>query len=641
MARRLTRSVMAGQFDDDPAKAKSRDYLRQKLLETFPDPAQREKLTAVFFTGPSLIEAEQIYLAAGLKPQNITGVERDPEAFAAVKAQNDERPEGERIRLFNGNDTELFAQGGRYNVISLDYVQNYGPELLASLDSIFAEGARGLDSTTLLAINLQARREQPKYQTRLFLLTNFSIGLWLSHRQHAFRIQRMMGKAKEYEEAEKATNLAFDQFMDAAARILRVAGMVRDHGSSMKFGRFDGALDAMRLGVANEVYVRTEFPLIRECSTDDLRAAFESNQAYRGRSFDAYRGFIEQFEEFSVSPGSQSLSDPLTLSLYGYCMPCALFASSNARMADDVPDYLRERYSGSCLGGLIQNELNSTPITEYDHYNYVSSSRAPMLMQVFTIQKLGMEAGTPPEDGDMEALVELMSTISRISYDNTPKYRILREAASRYYGQDVFPFRVLGDLDLWKKFRVGQDIRGKLLSGRGKMRSMMADTYVAFLDMMEVRVKTHKAISKLLIEQRDYFMQFKESYNRWLKRKITKLHKEGKLRFSLPDGKGTATYTGPLVWDDELSEGDGNGRKEGNGKGVLTNEDKETIRELALEGHSPQEIHDTFFAETDVTIGQVRATIAWNKIYARKAAESAADSGESDIEQPEQQRAAG
>jgi hypothetical protein len=167
------------QFESDPAKAKSREEIRDVILQTYPNPEYRANMRALFLTGTSVSEHTQIYLAAGLQPKNIVGIDADATAIQLAQAHNASLPLEYRMlesNLQNQTITEhLKSNITPYDIISFDFDRNYGPVVSQSIRDVFSYDADHLTDDALFYVGMQAKRESPRQQWRLFALTT---SLW-------------------------------------------------------------------------------------------------------------------------------------------------------------------------------------------------------------------------------------------------------------------------------------------------------------------------------------------------------------------------------------------------------------------------------------------------------------------------------
>lgn len=459
-----TLSYDPGQFARDPAKAGSRQFMYDFLCKTFP--GSRDKLKALYLSGPTPIEAEQVYLRAGLDPRNLSAIDVNPTALKAAEALA--REKGLAIGHYCTTELDFLRnppkdRNGPLEILSLDYLCTYGPMIIEMLDEVFDPEANHLADHAVLFINTQAQRENPRYQGRLALLNTFAPGMFQNDtRTMAYSIgsKSLHEKLDQHEKDAQALTICG---LEAVQRILQ--------GTSPKAGR---RLSEARLGVFTEVYAHTQFPLFRRCSLADARAALtkfheisdeQSDTPFNDVLTDLVAGLeaLEDLDNFAtrftelVYHHNRTYRDVMKLAMASSVALPALYAGLGLEMypAKTLDDALR--------AGFFLNRAHSWLITGYDVYTYTSASSTAMMLHAFNLRRRLTRTQRQRAQGyGLEYFLAQDQWHDQLCTSETQPFRTLRNALTDA-GIDVEDFEsVLGYPHL-EHFRAGQQLE-KMLS---------------------------------------------------------------------------------------------------------------------------------------------------------------------------------
>jgi len=356
-------------YEHNPEKSKSREILLDCILKTFPDPKERFNMNVAFYTGPSLVEYNEVYSKAGIDPKNVFGIEKDEDRFRAVTEENNQRPFDQRINLFPGYDTELFAQDRKFHSIHLDYEGNYGPPLFQSLDEIFSPFNFSLADKSLLAINLQSQREHPLYQLRMRILSDFTPILQL------LDLYQALPCITEYK-----NNIDMGVVNQILAANMFVA--LESYEYLLNGNKISIDLNAERTSVFDEVFLRSRYPLIRLLDKEDLdnfpkKCCLFDSELESDRTFKATENIGKLSELFF--PTENELSDVLMLSIL-----------SSFRYLDIYPaaihKYIPTSIDGRCgfKEGYITNRFSGLDVFDFGTFNYPGTHSVKMQTSIFS-----------------------------------------------------------------------------------------------------------------------------------------------------------------------------------------------------------------------------------------------------------------
>jgi hypothetical protein len=151
-------------FKDDPAK----ELWREKtvaFMQKHSTPRKLKDLKVLCLSGREMIEPDR-YIAAGIRPSNIFSVEKYPDEFRALKAENARREKP--INIIQGDLLEFFKDSdnrrryGRFDHISLDFLGNFNFEKINILH--YMEMNRWLNDRGTVITNFFAGRESMNIQ---------------------------------------------------------------------------------------------------------------------------------------------------------------------------------------------------------------------------------------------------------------------------------------------------------------------------------------------------------------------------------------------------------------------------------------------------------------------------------------------
>jgi len=642
-------TILGKQFEQDPAKAKSREWLKQKILERFPDDAGRKSLTAVFLTGPSLAEAEQIYLPLGFSPSNLYGIERDPRAFKAVKAQNDERPEGHRINLLNADDSSVLDGSRRFNVISLDYLQNYGPAVLASLDRIFEVKHPCAAKDSFLAINTQARREHPRYQLRMNILGLCAGAFSAANAALTSEYLAQYGKADAIEAMNTFMGARNDTVKGLDKAVQTIAKRKVEHPES-PFFTTTVLLRLGRMSIFEEVYLRSELSPLRRFGPKDLEGMFAKNPKCWAEQKELLDSVSRAYEGIShISEGGETFDDILRLAYYSAYHLEALYSllflrfeeeearpNGSARMHTRMYAKIMEQAPAPprmvAQMGFVTSKLNGTAVLDYDTFEYTSASGTPMAMHSFSLRNMKEHLGAlnpEPSGTQMQGADNFNMALMRIFQGNDSRYKDFRNALGKYYRNGYGLWNIVRDIKIWTRFRAGTELLNALRSVDMEIINGSLSGVKQLEDLMGASLKCREKL---------------ESRRQEALEDVRLLIKEYEEPEGWGDGSGeenseAGRAENPLRKEEEQSQAPAEARAppeppsaaapaaeeplrkqdEKPAPVSLNADDKEAIRALAREGYTPKEIYETLYSGTSVTRAQISSVCAWNKIRAKKA----------------------
>ena len=554
------------QFETDAAKAGSRQVLLDEIVAAFPDSTKRASLRGAFLTGPSLIEWDSVFKPAGLPSQGVTGIEIDRDAYCEVEKENADRPAGERIRLYHGQDVDFFTkQAQGLGVISLDFLQNYGPAVIGSLDALFDPMGSALADKVVLSVNMQARREADQYQWRLRLLPFLGSSMDVIDDVYRMTISKALieNKQLDADALEKSPNW---QFAHEMVRFLHSYIDIKDAAKELfrhdlKFPIFD----VDRLALLSEVDMRARYPLLRTLTIDEVSPILDGLKDSK---------LAQAVRELSTQ---DSLRDSVNLALYGMVNLIRLYELAGKKL-----DFGKAKLPDENVGfaGMVSNSMASYQVSKYKVHRYVGKSGSPMITQIFTLER------------DRECIQRLQgqqnfwSVIHDISFRDNLENRTFRgflESTKRGLIKDI---GALIEDPRIESFRAGQKLKSAYLrSVRDPVRGLQIGMAGEFL-----RSRYKGALS-------EEHQRMRELGKGEMERKMAKISPE--IEKSLKINKT------PTDHGEELRD--------------LTLEERETVLSLHDEGQSPTSIYGLFSEDSSVSVNQIRAICAWNTMRKRKA----------------------
>ncbi|GEM_PF-5729213 len=570
------------QFERDPEKAKARARLKDNIATFFP--GERSNLTAAFLTGPSLVEFHEVYGPLGFQPSKVYGIEQDPAIFAAVERENDALPPERRINLIRGTDITAYDQTPPLNVVSLDFLQNYGPTVVRSLNRLFDPNSATLDEKTLLAINTQARRENAATQWRLNALCSLGVPYESTElRMFEEFFETQTGKTWEADPTHTKTNTEtastfIGDIMGFEARL--------EDGKGTTLTSF---LPAIRYGMFTEIAVRAAQPLVRTMNREDVLAEFEKadvrayTQKNLGVTPERVRACYECLRETGKSlriDDDGTLRDPLdVVMLYPYFGPQLMKKIGLEPIpASQRSAHLRRGSRALQENGFYLNKLVSKSIRHYDSHDYVSASGTPMLTHTVGLEQVvsGETLATSPllNATHLDQLERLGNLTLRVRTqaagrkDRSFQTFLRQRFGGTYKPLDVFtlpPATLQG-------FRVGQEVLN-ILQEAGQPLNTLVDVFT-----------THHGILRGLLDAKDVDVTTKDKYTQELLTAI---------QAAKPPEAVQKKHAPQRV--------------------TLSNEDKDAIRDLHRQGNTPKEIYEAFYEDTEeITRPMVGAVCAWN-----------------------------
>lgn len=152
--------MMDKHYENDWAKAKSRDLVGKMIDETLLTFRKPKDVKVLHFGGIDLTEACQVYLPRGIPAGNIVSIERDKKIAEAQKAQNT------GIQVVHSTLEDYLAQQKEINfdVISLDYTGPFSNEHIKIMQELCRNSRNNIvfhsaHSTKRERDNLQSYRE--------------------------------------------------------------------------------------------------------------------------------------------------------------------------------------------------------------------------------------------------------------------------------------------------------------------------------------------------------------------------------------------------------------------------------------------------------------------------------------------------
>ncbi len=636
------------QFVNDPEKQRSRDLIREQVEKTFP--GDRSNLRVAFFTGPSLKESE-IYEKAGIKPGNIYGIERDSEAFNLAQLENQRRSLEKKIVLYHGDFERFVRHGTRLDVISLDYIQTYGSEVINGINSVF-DTPGILADKTLLVVNTQARREAAVNQMRLRFLT--FAGMALNGADAALWcevIDEISGSPKKFDRQhlENMDEILVDTLMGPLIQ--------RHKGVNVKSTEY---LAYSRYGLFQEVLIRAAYPLLRGLQgvrIDDLfyneHFGEEVKKAGSEEKRESFRFLAKALDDILVEKGD-SLSDPVRLAYVGSLSSGRFFPLLFKMLSKNLPmPNIELKDKQKIHSAYLYNRSVARMISSYSTFSYTSQSKTPMLMHFFNLERAhkldefveGMQGGQKTR--------ETAQTFNNLFFSMDLKYKEFRNFLVEKFGRvsmkDIFSM----DVKTLKSFRAGQEIINKFFSKEGKNEKSSISKFMkettSFIDR-DITFQMQE--SKIMLEYVDFVKgigsKLREEELSKIEKKKSRIEGENmnepkkELEYKSP-GKSLEEPAPGLSIDgyldrikDKYLNGDAdqrfkvtkglekvigninNGDTKFENLSDLSPEDKNKIRKMNLDGKTPKEIHTTHFKESNVSVYQIAAICAWNKIWRNK-----------------------
>ncbi|MBI5390728.1 hypothetical protein HZB02_04510 [Candidatus Woesearchaeota archaeon] len=135
---------MKESYADDTMKEKTRAYLREFIGKNLSFLKPKD-IHVLHLPGPEMLEWEEVYKPLGIPAKNVTGLERDPAAYAALA----ERNHNVGMQIYRTDDVSFLEtakqQGRRWQIVSLDYVSPYNQRsfLYTCSHAYFLPGCRG------------------------------------------------------------------------------------------------------------------------------------------------------------------------------------------------------------------------------------------------------------------------------------------------------------------------------------------------------------------------------------------------------------------------------------------------------------------------------------------------------------------
>lgn len=147
-------------YDNDHAKAKSRALVRDEIKSTLLGFRKPNDLRVLCLPGRDALEIYQVYDELGIPRHNVTGLEMIPELYREIKSKVPDI-DLKQVRLADFVEREERLP---YDVISLDFTQNYTEELN---DDIINVVGKILPRNFLFHLAVLAKRENEKSKLKL------------------------------------------------------------------------------------------------------------------------------------------------------------------------------------------------------------------------------------------------------------------------------------------------------------------------------------------------------------------------------------------------------------------------------------------------------------------------------------------
>jgi|GEM_PF-1340265 hypothetical protein len=592
-----------GQFEKDIPKKGSRKFVLDEFRSSGINP---EGKNALFLTGDSLSDDEQIIWPAGFEGENTYGIERNKEVVGIAAYKNARRYKftGRKINVKNSELSPFLENDRQYALMNLDFLQNYGPDLIKSLDDVFQKGS--LDEEAVLAVNMQAKREQNKYTKRLMYLA------------HPFNFLELKDTLLGY---EAITAPKYFEEIKSGKQLKRMSfGIDRSH---LDFHRMDKSigfksihpLQYARNGLSKEVELRAKYPLLMGLRVDEVKDFLgsikdEKTKARLEKGLDLSMQGLKDTSELHLDSNYDSLQDPVKFAAFadtslelmymtlgkkilGEFAPEDSYFNAQAENTEKTHEFLKM--------GILFNNSSGYSVEKVGTHKYKSTSKTPMFMQTFHLKR----RGSGLEKALSEAFSSNSTPIGRLLNSNQAKYKVARKA---FFGKEEVTPESMGEL---------MSYSSKSLGGRaaslGSFRGI--DKALNFLNSK----KWAKTVGSIIQEGRNIMVSnnmdpvnepaFK-AYHNYLKEQQVLIEQEQekidpKYRIGEHDFNSIEI---PAAREEVISE---NKVRE---KVGLSSEDKVAITELREEGYSPKEIYDTFPKDSGITRPMVGAVCAWVKI---------------------------
>lgn len=556
-------SYELGQFTRDESKAQSRANLKEFIKGAYGSRGGRLKVA--FLAGPSIIDYTEIFEPLGVRPENAYGIEMNDEAFALAQQENSKRKRP--INLFKGTDTEFYAQSPQLDVVYLDFLQNYGPAVVSSIDDIMVQHPHLLGSDSVLAINMQARREAKKNQNRLEAL-------------------QMLGA--------KAFHDGYRYFRDIYARLLRMGDndnqLIPDNIFNL-FGEFtmlrkrglmpsvdECYTHAHRRGLYFEVALRGMFPLLFGDRKEEIRAALREN----GLIPDS----LEQYYLEQEGTGMDSLEATAIISFDSAKELFNYLALEKLQKATGKSKFSQEEVFLHMAEEFLENRARGLDISEYFVDQYNSESGAPMLMQAFRLKRTPWHNFRPVSSKSFKTILNSKTAQNYIQ-------RCAQRGRIKGFRQNAVKEIVRINEILLNDFKY-------LMRSEGIFLDRFNEFLQRIKNVMEKLEEKQSADSKLPKREEAKLEKILEAAS-------NQKHQSNIQEESPAEYKTDAN-------SEIQKDASANEPVEEKRRHTLTGSDKESIRGLYSDGCSPSEIHEALFAGTDITIAQIRAICAWKTI---------------------------
>ncbi|MBI2548572.1 hypothetical protein HYW21_04440 [Candidatus Woesearchaeota archaeon] len=604
------------QFAYDQAKAGSREFMYQFLCKQFPK--ARDKLRALYLSGPTPIEAEQVYLRAGFQPTSLFAIDHNPNILHAAEATA--REKGLPINHSCSTEIDFLRYPPKelgshpLDVVSLDYLSTYGPMVVKMLDELFDVEAQHLGDHAVLFINTQARRENPQYQGRLALLNTFVPGL---AQNDARTLAYVMGS--------KSLHQKLDQH-EKDAQALTLTGIraleLILQGASPKAG---SRLGEARLGLFADVYVHTQFPLLRRVSFSDITHAVTQldEEDPSLDSIEVIRG-LESLETFAtrfpalIYHQEETYRDAVKLAIASSVGPFEMYAGIG------VEKYGAKTREDAFRAGFLANRMHAWLITAYDVYTYISMSSTPMMLHAFALQRRLTEPQRERTQAyGLDSLLAIGRWHDQLCTSDAEQFKTLRTALhdagidpedlsglESYPGLEHFRagqrLREIGNSKHYRRFR-DQDLGALFIDSQGvdHVREQYWERVV--VATQQVAERTEKMDKNILREVSGKKATGSDRDNHrpafLVDGQIRMLHQQG---YSIADLFDLFTDKLPGWTEEDL----------GDFMGGPTVADKDTMRLAYVAGLSTREIYDLFHPRFPaLSLKEIGSVCAWARIY--------------------------
>lgn len=182
----MTKSLGVKSSFGAEVKGDTRSYLRGFIRRNLDK--EPEYLKVVCLPGAEARDVLEIYDPLGVPRENITGIEANPRVVDKLQRQK------LGIHLYKGRDTDFFqSTNEKYDVISLDYFQEFNDSVLDSLTAIFSRQL--LTPISILHTNFYGRREHPNVKA------NYSMERLHFYETNQNMLDRIKKDLGHYEEA--------------------------------------------------------------------------------------------------------------------------------------------------------------------------------------------------------------------------------------------------------------------------------------------------------------------------------------------------------------------------------------------------------------------------------------------------------